>query len=149
MLKISVRHYPVEPNIVKYDRTLSGRAKHCSTRGFWSSKLRVGSCLGHVGHCLVGDLWKMWFSPKICPFVPKFDSWAIVLQIEWNLDTRVTSTQGTSSQKCFLSKSNDFPSDFGWNKKHRFWGNEEKSIKLKGLEPWIHSNVGVRWRGSS
>jgi hypothetical protein len=23
----------------------------------------------------------------------------------------------------------------------RFWGNEEKSMKSKGLEPWIHSKV--------
>jgi hypothetical protein len=29
-------------------------------------------------------------------------------------------------------------------KKTRFWRNEEKSIKSKGLEPWIHSKVGDR-----
>jgi hypothetical protein len=26
----------------------------------------------------------------------------------------------------------------------RFWGKWEKSTKLKGLEPWIHSKVGGR-----
>jgi hypothetical protein len=29
-------------------------------------------------------------------------------------------------------------------KKLRFWRNREKSTKLKGLEPWIHSQVGGR-----
>jgi hypothetical protein len=40
-----------------------------------------------------------------------------------------------------LLKSNDFPSDFGLTQKPRFWGNEEKFMKLKWLEPWIHSKV--------
>jgi hypothetical protein len=26
----------------------------------------------------------------------------------------------------------------------RFWEKKEKSAKLKGLEPWIHSKVGSR-----
>jgi hypothetical protein len=42
------------------------------------------------------------FLPKIRPFLSKLDSWAIVLQIEWNLDTTVTSTPETSSQKRFF-----------------------------------------------
>jgi hypothetical protein len=75
------------------------------------------------------------FSSKIYPFLSKLDSWAMGHQIGWNLDTRVTSTQGTSSQKRFFSNPNILPSDFGWTKKPRFWGNEEKSIKSKGLEP--------------
>jgi hypothetical protein len=41
-------------------------------------------------------------------------------------------------------KSNDFPSNFGWTQKPRLWGNEEKSIKSKGLEPCIHFKVGGR-----
>jgi hypothetical protein len=28
--------------------------------------------------------------------------------------------------------------------KSKFWGKWEKSVKSKGLEPWIHSNVGYR-----
>jgi hypothetical protein len=27
----------------------------------------------------------------------------------------------------------------------RYWGKRVKSTKLKGLEPWIHSEVGDRW----
>jgi hypothetical protein len=46
-------------------------------------------------------------------------------------------------------KTNDFPSDFGWTQKPRFWGNEEKSMKSKELEPWIHSKIGGIWWGLS
>jgi hypothetical protein len=35
-------------------------------------------------------------------FFLKLDSWAIMLQIKWNLDTRVTSTLGTSSRRVFF-----------------------------------------------
>jgi hypothetical protein len=76
------------------------------------------------------------FSPKVLLFLPKFDSWGIGHQIRLNLDTMVTSTQRASS-------------DFGWTKKPRFWGKEEKSMKSKRLEPWIHSKVGGSWWGSS
>jgi hypothetical protein len=41
-------------------------------------------------------------------------------------------------------KSKYFPSDFGCTKKPRFRGNEEKSMKSKGLELWIHSKVEGR-----
>jgi hypothetical protein len=46
-------------------------------------------------------------------------------------------------------KFKDFPSDFRWIQKPRFWGNEEKSMKSKGLDPWIHSKIEDRWWGSS
>jgi hypothetical protein len=46
------------------------------------------------------------------------------------------------------SKSRDFPFNFRWTQKPRFWENEEKSVKSKRLEPWIHSKVGGRWWGS-
>jgi hypothetical protein len=137
-------------------QTLYGRTGHCPTGGFLELKIEVWTLFGlrqilsgGARHCPVGDLWKTWFSPKICPFLPKFDSWATVLQIKWKLDTRITSTQETSSQQRFFSKSNDFPSDFAWTQKLRFWGNEEKFMKSKGLEPWIHSKVEGRWWGSS
>jgi hypothetical protein len=58
-----------------------------------------------IGYCLVGGLWKRGFPPKIHPFLPKLDSWAIGNQIRWNLDPRVTSTQGISSQKRFFPNS--------------------------------------------
>jgi hypothetical protein len=41
-------------------------------------------------------------------------------------------------------KSNDFPSDFGSTQESRFRGNEEKSMKLKGLEPCIYIKVRAR-----
>jgi hypothetical protein len=46
-------------------------------------------------------------------------------------------------------KSNNFPSDFGWTQKPRFWGNEEKFIKSKRLQPRIDSKIGGRWWDSS
>ena len=46
-------------------------------------------------------------------------------------------------------KSNYFPSNFGWTQKPMFSGNEEKSMKSKELETWIHSKVGGRWWGLS
>jgi hypothetical protein len=132
-------------------QTLSGGAKHCLIVSdiIWlevsrNSKLKVRPCPGQVGHCPVGGLRKMRFSPKIRSFLPKFDSWAIILQIKWNLDTRVTSTQEKVPQRGF-PKSNAFPFNFGWIKKPMFWGNEEKSMKSNELEPWIHSKVRGRW----
>jgi hypothetical protein len=53
------------------------------------------------------------------------------------------NTRNKFSKEVF-PKSNDFPSDFGGTKKLRFWGNEAKSMKSKGLELWIHSKVGGR-----
>jgi hypothetical protein len=40
-------------------------------------------------------------------------------------------------------KSNNFPFD-GWTQKPRFWGNQDKFMKSKGLETWIYSKVGDR-----
>jgi hypothetical protein len=36
------------------NQTLSSKAGHYPTGGFWISKLKVGPYLGHVGHCPVG-----------------------------------------------------------------------------------------------
>jgi hypothetical protein len=56
---------------------------------------------------------------------------------------------GNKFPKEVFPKSKDFPSDFGWTRKPKFWGNKLNSMKSKGLEPWIHSKVGDRWQGSS
>jgi hypothetical protein len=138
-----------QSDIVRWTRTLFDRAGYFLTGGFWSSKLRAEPCLGHVGHCPVGGIWKTRFSFKICVFLSKFDSWAIVLKIEWNLDTRVTSTQGTSFQKRVFPKHNVFPSDFGWTQKTYVLGERGKCIKSKGLEPWICYKIRGRWWDSS
>jgi hypothetical protein len=79
----------------------------------------------------------------------KFDSWAIGHQIGWNLDTRVTSTQGTSFQKRFFPNPKISLPILDELEEPRFWRNREKSAKSKGLEPWIHSKDGGRWWGSS
>jgi hypothetical protein len=60
------------------------------------------------------------FFLKIRPFLPKFDSLATMLQIEYNLNTNVTSTQKNKFTKEVFPKSNNFFSDFGWTQKHRF-----------------------------
>jgi hypothetical protein len=60
------------------------------------------------------------------------------------MDTRVTSTQGTSSQKRFFLNPTISLSILDELKKPRFGGNEEKSMKSKGLESWIHSKIGGR-----
>jgi hypothetical protein len=57
--------------------------------------------------------------------------------------------------KGHLNTRNKFPKRFFPNpkisllifdelEKSKFWGKWEKFIKSKGLEPWIHSNVGDR-----
>jgi hypothetical protein len=57
--------------------------------------------------------------------------------------------------KGHLNTSNKFPMRFFPNpkiffpildelKEHRFWENREKSTKLKGLEQWIHFELGGR-----
>jgi hypothetical protein len=53
--------------------------------------------------CPVGDIWKYDFLTKSTPFFSNLDSRAIRHQIGSNFNTRVTSTQGTSSQKRFFS----------------------------------------------
>jgi hypothetical protein len=60
------------------------------------------------------------------------------------MDTRVTSTQGTSSQKRFFPNSKISLLILDELKKLRFWGNEEKFMKSNGLEPWIYSKVEGR-----
>jgi hypothetical protein len=56
--------------------------------------------------CPVGDIWKYDFLTKSTPFFSNLDSRAIRHQIGSNFNTRVTSTQGTSSQKRFFSNLN-------------------------------------------
>jgi hypothetical protein len=59
------------------------------------------------------------------------------------------NTKNKFSKEVF-PKSNDFSSDFGWTQKPSFrGGDEEKSMKSKELELWIHSKVGGRWWGLS
>jgi hypothetical protein len=60
------------------------------------------------------------------------------------MDTRVTSTQGTSSQKRFFPNPMIYLPILDKLKKTRFLGNKEKFIKSKGLEPLIHFKVGGR-----
>jgi hypothetical protein len=143
--------------------TLSGRAIHCLVglyivwlEVFENSKLKVGPCLGQVRHCLVGLDIVRWevskkrdFLLKSTPFFP-----SLILEL-YRAPTQMKlghkghlSTRNKFPKEVFL-KSNDFPSDFGWTQKPRFWGNEEKSMKSKGLESWIHSKVGGIWWGSS
>jgi hypothetical protein len=60
------------------------------------------------------------------------------------LDTKVTSTQVTSSQKRFFLNPKISLSILDELKNLGFAGNEEKSVKSKRLESWIHSKVGGR-----
>jgi hypothetical protein len=50
-------------------------------------------------------------------FLPNLDSWAIRHKMEWNLDSRVTTTQGTRSQTGF-SQIQRFPFQFWINSKN-------------------------------
>jgi hypothetical protein len=59
------------------------------------------------------------------------------------------NTKNKFPKESFFSKSNDYPFDFVWTKKPRFWGNEEKYIKSNGVESWVHSKDGGKWWGSS
>jgi hypothetical protein len=120
-LKKSVGHCPIVLDIVRLGVSsisklkvgpCPGHVRHCVLEGLWKtlrlgvssiSKLKVGPCPGHVRHCVLEGLWKTRFSPKIRPFLPNVDSWVIGHQIGWNIDTRVTSTQGTSFRKRFFS----------------------------------------------
>jgi hypothetical protein len=60
------------------------------------------------------------------------------------LDTRVISTQGTSFQKRFFPNPMIFLPILDELKNLGFVGNEEKFMKSKGPEPWIHFKVGGR-----
>jgi hypothetical protein len=86
-----------QSDIVWWSRTLSGWGfLELKTKSRTLSRSRWTLSSG-TRHCPIGGLWKTRFSLKIRPFILKIDSWAIVLQIEWNLDTRVTLIQGTGS----------------------------------------------------
>jgi hypothetical protein len=47
-------------------------------------------------------------------------------------------------QKRFFLNSKIFLLILDELEESRFWEKQEKSTKLKGLEPWIHSKVGGR-----
>jgi hypothetical protein len=60
------------------------------------------------------------------------------------LDTRVTSTKGIIFPKRFFPNPKISLLILDEIKKPSFWGNQEKSAKSKGLEPWIHFKDGGR-----
>jgi hypothetical protein len=60
------------------------------------------------------------------------------------LDTRVTSIKGTIFSKRFFPNLKISLPILDEIENSSFWGNWKKSAKLKGLEPWIHSNDGGR-----
>jgi hypothetical protein len=111
---------------------------------------------GHVEH------WTgyVWYRPDISRkrgymsgpprnFLLNFDSWGTRHQIGWNLNIRVTSTQGTSSQRSFFPNPKISHPILDELKESRFRGKRGKSTKSKELEPWIHSKVRGRWSDSS
>jgi hypothetical protein len=110
----------VTSDIVRWGRTLSGRWSLENV--IFSQNLPLSS--------------QVWFLSYIAP------NW-MKIGHKGHLNTR------NKFPKVIFSKSNDFPSDFGWTQKPRFWENEEKFMKSKGLEAWIHSKVGGRRWGSS
>jgi hypothetical protein len=79
---------------------------------------------------------------------PNNGSRVTVHQISQNLDTRVTSTKGTIFLKRFFPNPKISFLILDELKKPSFWGNREKSAKLKGLESWIHFKDRCRWWGS-
>jgi hypothetical protein len=87
-LKLSDEHWPVGSKIVWWEG--SGNSNYKSDTVRWDRALPARRSL------------ETWTSPKNCLFLSKLDSWAIGHQTGWNLDSRVTSTQGTSSQKRFF-----------------------------------------------
>jgi hypothetical protein len=60
------------------------------------------------------------------------------------MDTRATSIEGTIFPKRFFSNPKISLLILDELKKPIYWGNQEKSTKSKGLEPWIHSKDGCR-----
>jgi hypothetical protein len=66
----------------------------------WTSPLGIVLDLSSNRPSLVRSYWnyaQFWF--KIEPFLPNLDSWVARHKIEWNFNTRVTSTQETSFQR--------------------------------------------------
>jgi hypothetical protein len=69
---------------------------------------------------------------KTEPFLPSIDSWATRHKMEWNLGTRVTSTQETSSQRGF-SQIQIFPFWFWMTSKNLgFRGNKRNPPNWMG-----------------
>jgi hypothetical protein len=58
------------------------------------------------------------------------------------LDTRIISTKGRIFPKMFFPNPNISLPILDELEEPSFWGNWEKSIKSKGLEPWSHSKDG-------
>jgi hypothetical protein len=141
-LKLSVGHCPVEPDIVQLgvSRAQNWRsdlvwATSDIVRWGWilSGRRSLENAIFFQNSYLSSQIWFLSYStPNRMRLGHKGHL------NTWNKFLRVV-----------FPKSNDFPSDFGWTQKARFWGNEEKSMKSKGLEPWIHIKVGGRWWGSS
>jgi hypothetical protein len=93
-------------------RTLSGGARHYPTADFWSSKLKVGPCSGHVGHCPVGSLKNAIFSQnQPLSSQVSFLSYSAPNRMKFghkgHLNTR------NKFPKEVFPKSNDFSFDFG------------------------------------
>jgi hypothetical protein len=87
----------------------------------------------------------IWQNCWICPVhIETFFSTLILETRGTNLDTRVTSTHGTSFQRGFFPNPKISLLILDELKDPRFQEKWEKSIKSKGLEPWIHSKIGGR-----
>jgi hypothetical protein len=150
-LKQSVGHCLAGPYIVRLSHTLSDLAIHCSAGGLWKLNLQVGHCLVQAEHCPVGP-YNVRYEVSGNTFFSQnpplsFQTWFLSYGAPNQMKLGHKDHLNTRNKflKEVFSKSNDFPSDFGWTQKLRFWGNDEKSMKSKGLEPWIHSKIGGRW----
>jgi hypothetical protein len=130
-----------QSGIVQWSQTLSGRTGHCPTgvsrtQNRWLDLVRDTSDIVWWGRTLSGrrSLENAIFyqNPLLSSqvwFLSYIASNQMKLGHEGHLNT------SNKCPKVVFPKSKDFPSDFGWTQKPRFWGNEEKSMKLMELEP--------------
>jgi hypothetical protein len=148
-----------QSDIVRWSYTLSGRTRHClvepdigvfGTQNWRSDIVWVKSDIVWWGRTLSGrrSLENVIFSQNLSLSSQVwFLNYSAPTQMKLGHKGHL-NTRNKFPNEVF-PKSNDFPSDFGWTQNPRFWGNEDKSMKLKGLESWIHSKVRGRWWGSS
>jgi hypothetical protein len=136
-------------------KTLAGQCPVRPTGGLWKLKWQAEQCSGQVGQCPVGpDKVRLGVSENT-----NFGQNPPISSQTWFLSYRPRNRMKLGQNghlnimnkfpKEVFPKFKDFNFDFEWTQRIRFWENWVKSVKSNGLEPWIHSKVGGRWRGSS